>query len=1063
MMDEQMEVMEQRGGRSDPRLEAENEELKIRAEQAERRLAEQRDELAVTQEQLDRAKRDVRDEKSKTEVALQKAKHAEDDVKELVEQIAAERQKNVRAAKDDNLAGSRLQQRNQDVARYQKENKLLADENDRMNMRIEDLMAECVEMSETIVKLDDAAQAWRGREADVEAAADGLRRERDKLAAQLETTKMDLEERTHLLQDLEIKFKEEYERFEREKEDLMIDAKRARHGEGVDGARGFDAGSGRSDLVSPRRRMQITRDPRRPANPDDPRYVEDLEAEVAELRDLRVLLLEAYDQLEHDVGREIDIALKRQRRQHDALHDKLAAQDEALDIETKRFRSIDKELTHAQEDLAEANERCKKYEAGVYGLSDAMRDLKQTRLRVRAADAQVEDAVALSNQLGRKVEDLIEETRYLRQKAGIPEDATLDLGGFKLKSQVESAQMRALNAQLEREVADLEEDRRRLRNELRYRAKWQGEHAARLGLSARQLGMLEEYADALRYGDDALFNDADDAGSHPGFRASQGIGARAIRELEDANKTLQQRLAEALDRLQRGETGAGGISMPLIAAGSYGGGDHSQVAELQSQLARARAEIVRLEDGYNVAMMRSSVQGALVGSGGGGGVASVAASPAAAARAPDSPPRGAATAAAAAAAAAAPGAAVDASAYAEALETIDRLRGERNALHARAQSLQSMIDAAPATMGVGASGVVAGVGGADYGASTDVQKMREECVAADRALAGVVAELQTKERELDELAHETAKYKTGIAELQAVRTALYREHVRARNAWSEERKTLLERAKRAETEAEANRIEAKDATALCERLKPGAESGLKEALSAAHSRLAVLQVREVRLSRAVEAATSAEASFRAEKEELEIDVQEMSRACQERLAFHERRAAEAELRAARCQRELDLCVPRPEHAAVVDANRALQVRFKELLETRVKSAVSSAQLKAAQEDAVTARAQADAASAANAAAQNRVRELSAALDDAADRAGREGLAASAVELRREVAETRAELEASKRLADLAKRESERLTESKADLESAVLGLEHQARSIQHWSPYDRVGVVNADP
>ena len=112
---------------------------------------------------------------------------------------------------------------------------------------------------------------------------------------------------------------------------------------------------------------------------------------------------------------------------------------------------------------------------------------------------------------------------------------------------------------------------------------------------------------------------------------------------------------------------------------------------------------------------------------------------------------------------------------------------------------------------------------------------------------------------------------------------------------------------------------------------------------------------------------------------------------------------------------------------------------------------------------MTARAQADSASAANAAAQNRVRELSAALDDAADRAGREGLAASAVELRREVAETRAELEASKRLADLAKRESERLTESKADLESAVLGLEHQARSIQHWSPYDRVGVVNADP
>ena len=72
-----------------------------------------------------------------------------------------------------------------------------------------------------------------------------------------------------------------------------------------------------------------------------------------------------------------------------------------------------------------------------------------------------------------------------------------------------------------------------------------------------------------------------------------------------------------------------------------------------------------------------------------------------------------------------------------------------------------------------------------------------------------------------------------------------------------------------------------------------------EALSAAHSRLAVLQVREVRLSRALEAATAAETLARRDKDELELDMTEMSRAAQERLAFHESRAAEAELRGAR--------------------------------------------------------------------------------------------------------------------------------------------------------------------
>ena len=272
---------------------------------------------------------------------------------------------------------------------------------------------------------------------------------------------------------------------------------------------------------------------------------------MAELR--TCVLLEAYDQLERDVGREVDIALKRGEH-HGNLEAKVGVQEQPLEAESKRFRTMDKALHDAQEDLAEAQGRLAQYEAGVYGLSEAMRDLKALRMQVRAADQQVEDAVAQSNALGRKVEDLTEETRFLRQQAGIPEDADIDLGGFKLKSKVEAAQLRALNSQLEREVADLEEDRRRLRNELRYRAKWQGEHAARLGLSARQLAMLEEYADALRFGDDAVFKEdlvrydgssaSDTEGQAPSVRydPAVGIGARAVKELEAANKQLQEHL-----------------------------------------------------------------------------------------------------------------------------------------------------------------------------------------------------------------------------------------------------------------------------------------------------------------------------------------------------------------------------------------------------------------------------------------------------------------------------------------------------------------------------------------
>jgi hypothetical protein len=90
--------------------------------------------------------------------------------------------------------------------------------------------------------------------------------------------------------------------------------------------------------------------------------------------------------------------------------------------------------------------------------------------------------------------------RFLRQKAGVLDRDAIDLGDFKLKGQVEMEQLRALNAQLEKELAQLEDERRELKNELRYRAKYHGEAAAKMGLTAKQLVALEEYSNKLRFG-----------------------------------------------------------------------------------------------------------------------------------------------------------------------------------------------------------------------------------------------------------------------------------------------------------------------------------------------------------------------------------------------------------------------------------------------------------------------------------------------------------------------------------------------------------------------------------
>ena len=49
------------------------------------------------------------------------------------------------------------------------------------------------------------------------------------------------------------------------------------------------------------------------------------------------------------------------------------------------------------------------------------------------------------------------------------------------------------------QVADLEEERRKLRTEMKFRAKYHGQHALEMGLSPDKLLLLEEYADDLKH------------------------------------------------------------------------------------------------------------------------------------------------------------------------------------------------------------------------------------------------------------------------------------------------------------------------------------------------------------------------------------------------------------------------------------------------------------------------------------------------------------------------------------------------------------------------------------
>lgn len=63
------------------------------------------------------------------------------------------------------------------------------------------------------------------------------------------------------------------------------------------------------------------------------------------------------------------------------------------------------------------------------------------------------------------------------------------------------AQLRSLVSHFEAEIWTLEDERRKLKMELRFRAKYQGRHALDMGLTIEQLLRVEQYVDRIRHGD----------------------------------------------------------------------------------------------------------------------------------------------------------------------------------------------------------------------------------------------------------------------------------------------------------------------------------------------------------------------------------------------------------------------------------------------------------------------------------------------------------------------------------------------------------------------------------
>jgi centrosomal protein CEP290 len=83
---------------------------------------------------------------------------------------------------------------------------------------------------------------------------------------------------------------------------------------------------------------------------------------------LQVLLLEAYEQLEADVGQEVDRALARQADELARLARRVQFLEGHLEAERRQVALLGEEGAKLEGRLADASAKNAQYESGVYGL-----------------------------------------------------------------------------------------------------------------------------------------------------------------------------------------------------------------------------------------------------------------------------------------------------------------------------------------------------------------------------------------------------------------------------------------------------------------------------------------------------------------------------------------------------------------------------------------------------------------------------------------------------------------------------------------------------------------------
>ncbi|NWW04015.1 CE290 protein, partial [Oreocharis arfaki] len=590
--------------------------------------------------------------------------------------------------------------------------------------------------------------------------------------------------------------------------------------------------------------------------------------------------------------------------QKDKGHSSLAPQNQIGDMQEKlkmlEERTMEAEKSaelaeaHAREkdkELVETLKRMRDYELGIYGLEEAVAEIKDLRKQVKIREHEIESLIKEVNKLELKINDFLDENEELRERLGLEPKTMIDLNEFRNSKALKQQQYRAENQILLQEIERLEEERIELKKHIRKLAQEKGRRVATIGLDADNMQMTDSFTEEkgknMRKLDFLSRHDVAEVKAKNEYLATElrererdleknrTVMAKfqsKLKELSEENKQLEQGMKEilqAIKEMQKDSSMKGGETALIIPSldrlvhameskNSEGIFDASVHLKAQVDQLTGRNEELRqeLKETQKEATSLSNQ-------------------------------------------------------LASANEKIEQMKNEICLLH-QSEGANIVFQTVNLPEGMAPSSV------------NTINSLNEYIIH-------LTQELENKEKLLKQLEDAVEDYRRKFAVIRHQQGLLYKEYHSQKESWQKESENIKEEMRKLEEQKEQDAAKIKAYSNLLDALQMDPDE-TKKVLAENNRKITVLRVNEKSLTRQCTTLLEMERHLRKENEKLKGEITHMETAVTEKIGNLQRFKEMACFKIAALQKVLDGSVPLSELEVANKQYNALTAKYREMLQ-----------------------------------------------------------------------------------------------------------------------------------